>query len=50
MKRKHFVLFSGLIALASLVFVIFSLITSRNYYAEEHRPPVSFFTRRELAE
>ena len=28
MKRKHVVLFSGLIALASLVLVIFNLITS----------------------
>ena len=42
MKRKHVVLFSGLIALASLVLVIFNLITSRNYYAEEYRPQFHF--------
>ena len=42
MKKKHVILFSALIALASLVFVIFNWITSRNYYAEEHRPQFHF--------
>ena len=46
MKRKHVVLFSGLTALASLVFVIFSLITSRNYYAEEHRHNAIFHPKK----